>query len=227
MKKLILISVFGAMGAAMAADKPEHAKRIDESASVLQDILKGDDQSIPEDLLQKAFCVGVVPDMKRAGFIVGGKYGKGVLTCRTTAAGGWSAPSTIRIEGGNIGFQIGAGETDMVFVVMNQKGLDGIMKSKFTVGADGAAMAGPVGRAATAQTDAMMKAEILSYSRSRGVFAGITLDGATLRPDDDDNTKIYGHSVSHADLLNGKVKPTADAQPLFAVLNQHAPKKTN
>jgi SH3 domain-containing YSC84-like protein 1 len=223
MKKLILISALGAVGAAMAADKPEHLKRIEESATVLKEIMNAEDKGIPQDLLEKAYCVGVVPGVKRAGFIVGGKYGKGELTCRTTA--GWSAPSTIRVEGGNIGFQIGGGETDVVFVVMNQRGLDGILKSKFTVGADGAAMAGPIGREASARTDAMMRAEILSYSRSRGVFAGIALDGSTLRPDNDDNAKIYGKNVSHADILTGKVKAPPEAQPLLAMLSPYAPKK--
>src|SRR5262249_9060141 len=159
----------------------------------------------------------------RAGFIVGGKYGKGELTCRTTA--GWSAPSTVRVEGGNIGFQIGGGETDVVFVVMNKRGMDGLLKSKFTVGADGAEMAGPIGREARARTDAMMRAEILSYSRSRGVFAGIALDGSTLRPDDDDNAKIYGKNVSHSDILTGKVKAPPEAQPLLAILTAYNPKK--
>src|ERR1051326_9302575 len=131
--------------------------------------------------------------MKRAGFIVGGKYGKGVLTCRTGDR--WSAPSIVRIEGGSVGFQIGAGETDLVFVVQNKSGQQKLMSDKFTVGADASVMAGPVGRTGEAQTDAMAHAEILSYSRARGVFAGISLEGATLRPDSDDNAALYGRSL--------------------------------
>ena len=133
-------------------------KRITEAAEVLHEIMSSKDRSIPEDLLEKAQCVGIVPNLKRAGFIVGAKYGKGVVVCRT--ANGWSAPSTVRIEGGSIGLQIGAGETDVVFIVMNERGVEKLMKDKFTIGADASAMAGPVGRSAEARTDAMMHAEI-------------------------------------------------------------------
>jgi lipid-binding SYLF domain-containing protein len=209
-----------------AKNMPDHLKRIDQAAGVLSEIMSAADQSIPVDLLKKASCVGVIPNLKRGGFILGAKYGKGILTCRVPGATGWSAPSTVRIEGGNIGLQIGAGETDVVFVVMNQKGVDALMKSKFTVGADAAAMAGPIGRSLSAATDAMMRAEILSYSRSRGVFAGVALDGATLRPDDEDNEKIYGKQVTQQELLTGKLKAPAAARPLFEVLNRYAPVKS-
>lgn len=181
------------------------------------------DHSIPKDLLEKAHCVGIVPSLKRAGFIVGGKYGKGVITCRASNSTGWSAPSTIRIEGGNIGLQIGAGETDLVFIVMNKKGEDDLLRDKFTIGADASAMAGPVGRETAAQTDALARAEILAYSRSRGVFVGITLDGATLRPDNDDNQKLYGSALTQGEILHGKVAPPASAQHLYAELNKYAP----
>ena len=209
----------------VAQHTDEHTKRIRESATVLQEIMDAPDKGIPQDLLEKAHCVGIVPNLKRVGFIVGAKYGKGVVTCRLASAGGWSAPSTIRIEGGSIGLQIGAGETDVVFIVMNQSGEEKLMKDKFTVGADASAMAGPVGRSATAQTDAMMRAEILAYSRSRGVFAGIALEGATLRPDNDDNRKIYGSEVHQREILHGKVQPPASASALYDVLNKVAPRK--
>lgn len=223
MKKVaFLMASFMAPGLFAADAVAEHTKRIRESAGVLHEIMAAGDKSIPTDLIEKARCVGVVPNLKRAGFIIGGKYGKGVLTCRL-AGGGWSAPSTIRVEGGNIGLQIGAGETDVVFIVMNHKGVDGLMKDKFTIGAEGAAMAGPVGRSTSAATDAMMRAEMLSYSRSRGVFAGVTLDGATLRPDDDDNAKIYGRAVTQQELIEGKVAAPRSAQPLFSELNSIAP----
>jgi lipid-binding SYLF domain-containing protein len=210
-----------------AGEPAEHDKRITESANVLSEILNAKDQSIPSDLLQKAYCVGVIPNLKRVGFIVGGKYGKGVLTCRINGGNSWSGPVTMRIEGGNIGLQIGAGETDVVLVVMNQRGADALLKDKFTIGADVSAMAGPVGRSAEAKTDAKMHAEILSYSRSRGLFAGVTLDGATLRPDNDDNTKIYGANVTRSQILHGEVPAPESAKALIATLNAYPASGTN
>src|SRR5579859_418049 len=200
-----------AVSTAFGADEPE--KRIRGSANVLSEIMSTKEKSIPEDLLQKARCVGVVPNLKRAGFVVGAKYGKGIVVCRASGGLGWSAPSTIRIEGGSFGLQIGAGETDLVFIVMNHKGVDDLMKDKFTLGGDATAMAGPVGRSGEAQTDAMMRAEILSYSRSHGVFAGVSLEGSTLRPDNDDNRDIYGHEVTQHAILTGQVRRPAVATP--------------
>src|SRR5579864_1382667 len=193
-----------------AASDEEPQKRLRESASVLSEILQAKDKGIPEDLLEKAQCVGVVPNLKRAGLIVGAKYGKGVIVCRQQEGRGWSAPSTIRIEGGSIGLQIGAGETDLVFIVNNQRGMDNLMKDKFTIGGDASAMAGPVGRSAEARTDAMMRAEILAYSRSRGVFAGVSLEGATMRPDKEDNWKMYGHETTQQGILTGKERPRSE-----------------
>jgi lipid-binding SYLF domain-containing protein len=203
----------------------EHDKRIRESATVLSEIMNAGDKSIPRELLEKAQCVGIVPNLKRAGFIVGGRYGKGELTCRVASHSGWSAPSTIRIEGGSIGLQIGAGETDVVFIVMNESGMNRLMKDKFTIGGDASVMAGPVGRSAQAQTDAAMKAEILAYSRSHGIFGGISLEGATMRPDNDDNAKIYGSPVSQESILHGNVKATPVARELFKELDRWAPYK--
>lgn len=224
--KLLLLTVLGLTPIyAVDSAMEEHNKRIVESATVLHEIMGADDKGIPRDLLEKAQCVGIVPNLKRAGFIVGAKYGKGVLTCRLERSEGWSAPSTIRVEGGSVGFQIGAGETDLIFMVMHKSGMEKLSKDKFTVGGDASVMAGPVGRTAEAQTDAMMKAEILAYSRSHGLFAGVSLDGATLRPDNDDNTKIYGHPVSQEEILNGGARATVNAQPLFDELNHWAPFK--
>jgi lipid-binding SYLF domain-containing protein len=200
-----------------AAGEPE--KRINESAAVLTEIMGAKDRGIPEDLLEKSQCVGIIPSLKRAGFIVGAKYGKGVVVCRTTS--GWSAPANVRIEGGSIGFQIGAGETDIVFLVMNQRGMNKLMEDKFTFGGDASVMAGPVGRTAEAQTDAMMHAEILSWSRSRGVFAGISIEGATLRPDGDDNRALYGRDVTQREILHGDVSRPSSAGPLYAELNRY------
>lgn len=206
---------------AMLAVEPPTAvqKRVTASAEVLSEILHAKDRSIPEDLVAKAECVGIVPSLKRAGFIVGAKYGKGVVVCRT--AHGWSAPDTIRIEGGSFGFQIGAGETDLIFIVMNQHGVRDLMKDKFTLGGDASVMAGPVGRSGTAETDAMMRAEILSYSRSHGIFAGVSLEGSTLRPDNSDNRELYGRSVTQREILTGRVRRPAVARPIYAELDRY------
>lgn len=230
MKPLILSLLMVAPGfvtTGFAADDgpPAVTKRIHESAMVLSEIMNAGDKAIPEDLLGKAQCVGIVPNLKRAGFIVGAKYGKGVLTCRANNHEGWSGPATVIVEGGSIGFQIGAGETDLIFIVMNRDGMHNLEKDKFTVGGDASAMAGPVGRSATGETDAMMHAEILSWSRSRGVFAGVSLEGATLRPDNDDNNKVYGHPVTQREILEGKVRDPHSATTLYDQLNRWAPYK--
>lgn len=205
-----------------AFDKLEdHNKRFVEAGSVLTEIMQAPDKGIPEDLLERAHCVAIVPGLKRLGFIVGAKYGKGVLTCRT--GDGWSAPSTIRIEGGSIGFQIGAGETDLVLLVMNESGKKKLLDDKFTVGGDASVMGGPVGRSTSAATDAQLHAEMLSYSRARGVFAGVSLEGATLRPDTDDNHDVYGPDARQSQIVTGKYKPTAAAASLLSKLNSYSP----
>ncbi len=201
-------------------DRAKDVKIIDESANVFREIMSAPDKGVPHDILEKAQCIGIVPNLKRAGFIVGAKYGKGVLVCRTDH--GWSAPSIVRIEGGSVGFQIGAGETDVVFVVQNRTGENHLMEDKFTVGGDASAMAGPVGRDASAETDAMMHAEILSYSRARGLFAGISLEGATMRPDRDDIAALYGANATVHDVLEGRVERPAEARPLYAALHSYA-----
>lgn len=211
-------------GLALAADsKSEAVQRIDEAAKVFQQINSAPDKGIPQEILERAKCVGIVPGMKRAGFVVGGQYGVGVVTCRSANNRGWTGPATVRLEGGSFGLQIGAGETDAVFVVMNDEGMNKLLQSKFTIGAGAAAMAGPVGRSASAKTDALMHAQILSYSRSRGVFAGATLNGSTLRPDEAANADIYGHQVTNEEILTGKVRPPAVAQPLYTALNKYMP----
>ncbi|MGA3186068.1 MAG: lipid-binding SYLF domain-containing protein [Bryobacteraceae bacterium] len=209
-----------------ADDRTEDvAKRIRESGAVLGEIMNAGDKGIPEDLLQHAQCVGIIPNLKRAGFVVGAKYGKGVLTCRTGDGTGWSGPSTVIVEGGSIGFQIGLGETDLIFIVKDRGGMGSLEKDKMTFGGDASAMAGPVGRSTTAETDAMMHAEILSWSRSRGVFAGVSLEGATLRPDHADNERVYGHHVSQREILRGELPAPGIAGPLYDTLNRWAPYK--
>jgi SH3 domain-containing YSC84-like protein 1 len=229
MKRLLLSVLLVAPGfvaTGFAADD-EHGvtKRIHESAAVLGEIMNAGDKAIPRDLLERAQCVGIIPNLKRAGFVVGAKYGKGVITCRSEDGAGWSGPATVRIEGGSIGFQIGLGETDLIFIVNHRSGMKALDSDKFTFGGDASAMAGPVGRSTTAETDAMMKAEILSWSRSRGAFAGVSLEGATLRPDNDDNTKVYGRPVTQREILRGAVKPPQSAEPLYNELNRWAPYK--
>jgi len=193
--------------------------RISDSARVFQEIMNAPDRGIPQDILAKAQCVGIIPGVKKAGFIVGAKYGKGIMVCRTPE--GWSAPSTVIVEGGSFGFQIGAGETDVVLVVQNRSGERKLMQDKFTLGASAGAMAGPVGRTAAAETDAQLHAEILSYSRSRGLFAGVDLSGSTLRPDHEDNRALYGPGVTQRQILTGRVSPPAAADQLYSELNQY------
>ncbi len=177
------------------------AERLESSAAVFKEIMATSDRAIPQDLLQKAECVVIVPGMKKGAFIVGANFGRGYFTCRKEKAG-WSAPAAVRMEGGSFGFQIGGSETDVVMLVLNKRGAEKLMSSKFTLGGDASVAAGPVGRTSTAETDALMHAEMLSWSRSRGVFAGISLKGATLRPDDDVNKDLYGKDVSTRDIVS-------------------------
>lgn len=204
-----------------ASPRDETMKRVHEASAVFDEIMSAPDKGIPKEILEKAQCIGIVPNLKRAGFVVGAKYGKGVLVCR--AHNGWSAPSTIIVEGGSVGFQIGAGETDLVFVVQSKTGEQHLLQDKFTIGGDASAMAGPVGRTAEAQTDAMLHAEILSYSRARGLFAGISLDGSTVRPSREDNEAVYGRPVSQREILSGAVRPPAGARSLYSTLNRFMP----
>jgi len=216
---MVLAIVLAPMFALAASGGRENAQRIHVAAEVFDEMMSAPDKGIPRDLLRKAECVGIVPSLKRAAFIAGAKYGKGVLVCRT-AAGRWSGPSVIRIEGGSFGFQIGAGETDVLFMVMNRHGEDKLMADKFTVGGDASAMAGPLGRTAEAQTDALMHAEILAWSRSRGIFAGVSLEGATMRPDHDDNWRLYGREVTQREILTGAAPAPRMAGELYTALNR-------
>jgi lipid-binding SYLF domain-containing protein len=210
--------------AAFAEKKSKTSERLDDAAVMFSEIMGTADKSIPQDLLEKSQCVVLVPGLKKGAFIIGGKYGKGFATCRK-GGGGWSAPAAMRVEGGSFGFQIGGSETDVVMLVMNESGMKKLMSSKFTLGGEASVAAGPVGRESTAQTDAWMRAEILSWSRSRGVFAGISLQGATLRQDVDDNQEMYGRKYETPDLVNGDVAAPADAAKLMGLLNKYSAKK--
>lgn len=206
----------------MAKDN-EPAKRLTEAAAVFSEIMAAPDKGIPQDMLGNAHCIVIVPGLKTAGFIVGGKYGKGYISCRNSGNRGWSAPGTVRIEGGSVGFQIGGSETDLIMLVMNERGAEKLLESKFTLGAEGSVAAGPVGRTATAQTDAQMKAEILSWSRSQGLFAGLALEGATLRQDLDDNTTLYGKRLENKQIVRTGVRAPKSAARLLSLLNRYSP----
>src|SRR5436189_5737963 len=209
-----------------AADEQKEADRLDNCGTVLKEILDIPD-NIPTDLLDKAECVIVIPSVLKAAFVIGGSYGKGAMTCRTGEhfTGPWSAPAMMRLEGGGIGFQLGGQATDFVILVMNPRGAKAILKSKVKLGADAAAAAGPKGRDAAAASDVTMRAEMLTYSRSRGLFAGVSLEGSTLRPDNGSNETLYGKKVSAENIIRkGAVAVPPAGQELVALLNKKSPK---
>jgi len=205
-------------------EQQEVARRLDDAAAVFSEVMAAPDKGIPRDLLEKAHCVVIVPGLKSGAFVVGAKYGKGFVACRKEGREGWSAPAAVRIEGGSFGLQIGGSETDVVMLVMNEHGAQRLLSSQFTLGGEGEVAAGPVGRDATAQTDAKFTAEILSWSRSRGVFAGVSLQGATLRQDLDDNEALYGKRLENRDIVRGPVKPPAAARKLLVELGHYSPR---
>jgi lipid-binding SYLF domain-containing protein len=211
---------------AAAADTADTTRRLDESATVFSEIMGSPDHGIPHDLLERAHCIAIVPGVKKAAFIVGAKYGKGFISCRRETTGHWSAPAAIRVEGGSFGFQIGGSDTDVVLLVMNEGGVKRLLQDKFTLGGEGSIAAGPVGRDASAQTDAQMSAEILSWSRTRGVFAGISLTGATLRQDLDDNAALYGERLTNRQIVREReTAPPQGAGRLMEELNRYGEKR--
>src|SRR5947207_4377546 len=196
------------------------ATRLTTSSEVLTEIMTAPDSAIPQELLEKSQCIVIVPGLKKAAFIVGGKYGRGFISCRSNAGPGWSSPAGVKVEGGSFGFQIGGSETDVVMLVMNKRGSEKLLSSKFTLGADASVAAGPVGRTAAADTDLKLHAEILTYSRSRGVFAGVALNGATLRPDKESNTDLYGAGLTNRQIVMGRKRSPVAATELTANLNK-------
>jgi SH3 domain-containing YSC84-like protein 1 len=220
-----LLIAFSLTAASKLVEQNEH--RLDEAANVFSEIMATPDKGIPQDLLNRAYCIVVVPALKSGGFIVGAKYGVGYISCRKSGGTGWSAPGTVKVEGGSFGFQIGGAETDVVMIVKNQRGADKLLSDKFTLGAEGGVAAGPVGRSATAQTDAQLSAEILSWSRSHGVFAGVALTGATMRQDLDDNQALYGKLLTNKEIITGKVAPPTAADHLLALFNKYSPRQTS
>jgi lipid-binding SYLF domain-containing protein len=220
----IVLAIAGTLSAAaFAADQESKVNdRLDATADTVNEMMQASDKGIPQDLLDKAHCVVVIPGMKKAGFIVGAKYGSGFAACRKSG-GGWSAPAAMRVEGGSVGFQIGASETDVILLVMNESGMRHLLADKFTLGGNASVAAGPLGRTASAQTDAAMHAEMLAYSRARGLFAGISLEGATLRADSDADRELYGKDIQNREILTGTVPAPAAAVRFEHALNRESP----
>jgi lipid-binding SYLF domain-containing protein len=213
------------LSAKNAGDAKTEQDRLQNAGKVMQEILNVPDD-IPQDLIDKARCVVVMPSVLKAAFVVGGSYGRGTMVCRTGKefTGAWGAPAMYALEGGSVGLQIGGEATDFVFLVMNDRGAGSLLHTKVKLGADASVAAGPKGRSAAADTDAYMRAEILSYSRARGVFAGISLEGSTLRPDEDANRKLYGNSASAAKIITeSDVNAPSSAHDLIAALQKSSP----
>ena len=217
------VCIMFAASSLFAANKEQ--KRLENAGTVMQEVM-GVPDDIPQDLLDKAECIIVFPSVLKAAFVVGGSYGRGAMVCRTGEhfSGSWGAPAMYALEGASVGFQLGGQATDLVLLVMNNKGASSILSSKVKLGVDASAAAGPKGRDASADTDAYMRAEILSYSRSRGLFAGVSLEGSTLRPDDDASADVYGRKITAKEIVLGnKVAVPASGRHLVAVLQKNAP----
>ena len=231
MRAGVIVGTLFLAGASAAAAKESSAdsKRITDAAAVIKELRAPPDKGVPDGIWDKAHCVAVLPGVKKAAFVFGGEYGKGVVSCRTTTDG-WSNPIFLSLEKGSVGVQIGAESSDIVLLIMNERGLDKLLQDKVTLGADLSLAAGPVGRNGEAATDAQLTAEMLSYSRARGVFAGIDLSGGVLRPDKTATVAFYGHEISNSEVLSGRERLTtpASARPLMAALNAglaHNPSK--
>lgn len=223
--RILTIAAFAALLSSAQPAETDASKRLDAAAIVMEEIMGTPDRGIPQDLLNNAECIVVVPGLKKGAFIIGGRYGRGFVSCRQPDRVGWSAPGGVRVEGGSFGFQIGGAETDVVMLVMNKRGAEKMLKSRFTVGADASVAAGPVGRDTSAQTDAMMRAQILTWSRQRGVFGGIALNGATMRDDVQSNRELYGKEYKNIDIIKNKVSPPESAKPFLTALNRYSSRK--
>jgi lipid-binding SYLF domain-containing protein len=214
-----------AVGAGILSAESDAPARLAAAADAFKDVMGTPDKAIPQDLLNRAHCIVIIPGLKKGAFIVGAKYGKGFVACRKKDGVGWSAPAAVRVEGGSFGFQLGASETDAFMLVMNESGMKRLLSTKFTLGGDASAAAGPVGRTAQADTDAAMTAEILTWSRSRGLFAGVSLNGATLREDSDWNRELYTHKMTNREILTTNIAPPPSAEPLMTELNRYSSRK--
>ena len=220
MRSMAIFSTLLLSATGLLADTAQ--ERLRDSAAVFSEIMSTPDKGIPQDLLRRAQCAVIVPGLKKGAFVVGGEYGRGYAICRRSGGLGWGAPAAVRMEGGSVGFQIGGSSSDIIMLVMNQRGMDRLMSDKFTIGAEVAAAAGPVGRNAQAATDLELHAEMLTWSRSRGAFAGVSLNGATMRPDENMNKELYAQKLSSREILAGNVAPPPDARPLIAELEKYS-----
>ncbi len=206
---------------ALVAQEATPDKRLQNASSAFSEVMASPDKGIPQDLMDKAQCVVIVPGLKKGAFGVGGKYGRGFASCRRCSRG-WSAPAAVAIEGGSFGLQLGGSSTDVLMLVMKESGMNRLLGDKFTIGGQAAAAAGPVGRETSANTDVLLSAEILSWSRSRGLFAGLSLEGATLRPDPGENRKLYGRDITNKEILEASVPTPSAARPLVATLDRYS-----
>jgi lipid-binding SYLF domain-containing protein len=225
MSILVLAIFVPAAFSTKGGDRADEVQRLDRATEVFSEIMGAPDKGVPEDLLDKAECVAIIPGLKKGGFIVGGRYGKGMVMCRRPGKR-WSAPSFIRVDGGSFGLQIGGQQIDLVMLIMNRNGMDKLLGDKFTIGADASAAAGPVGRRTSAETNIRMDAQILTYSRAKGLFAGVSIDGAVVRPDKDDNREFYKKALEPKTILfTDDVPIPAEAKPLAAALSRESPRK--
>ena len=222
LKRLLIVTTLALLVtlSAVASDREEDVSRTQRAAQVFQEIMNTPDRGIPDDLLKSAKCIAIIPGDKKFAFVFGGSYGRGVATCRTGQ--GWSAPMFVAINGGSVGYQIGGSSTDIVMLFMNDHALGSLLGDKFKLGADASVAAGPVGRTAAAGTDVRMTAEILSYSRAKGLFAGVALDGSVVQADKSGDQAMYGDNVDRHDILRGKVAVPESAQPLLHELGRYA-----
>jgi lipid-binding SYLF domain-containing protein len=221
-----LLAIASALVPGLAFAKNDADARLDAAADLVSDMMHASDKGVPQDLLNKSRCVILIPGLKKAAFVVGAKYGRGFAMCRRESGVGWSAPASVRIEGGSFGLQIGGSEQDVMLLVMNDSGMKHLLANKFTLGGEVTAAAGPVGRDASAQTDAVLRAEMLSYSRSRGLFAGISLEGATLRPDEEANRELYGSDTANKEILTGDIKTPVAADRMENLLNRNSSRRS-
>ena len=217
---LALIALLSSMCVAQSGEREKELQRVDESGTIIGDIMAAPDNGIPNEIIESARCIAVVPSMLKGAFVLGAERGKGVASCRTDK--GWSAPAFFIVEGGSVGFQIGGQAVDLVMLVMNDGGMHNLLSSKFKLGADASVAAGPVGRRAEGSTDWKLRAQVLTYSRARGVFAGIALNGASIRQDQDSTRDFYGHMIPYRSLLTGITPVPADANPFLEALGKYA-----
>jgi len=221
LKRILIVTTLGLLVIlnAVASDREDDVKRTQKAAQVFKEIMNTPDRGIPQELLESVKCIAIIPGDVKFAFIFGGNYGRGLATCRT--GHGWSAPMFVAIEGGSVGYQIGGSSTDLVMLFMNDHALQSLLSDKFKIGADASVAAGPVGRHASADTDAKLKAEILSYSRAKGVFAGVSLDGAVVQADKSGDEAMYGEHVDRHEILSGKVPVPESARPLLHEISEY------